>query len=246
MNVRVVARDGLERPRADGEGQVRNDGATVPDLLQDFPGEVEPRGRGGDRQGLPGENGLVGLDVLRPVGSARLAPDVGRQRDVADPLQKRFVDLAAEEDLAPAVLSDAFDKGFEPFGESDRSSLLRAPSRLGERLPAAGICADRPQEEDLDEPRFLVPPVEPRAANAHVVADEDVPLCEQRGELGEPPMLDGPRVSIQDQESARAPGPRRLGDPVPRKKVVEEVNPHGAILRFYDLSILDGKMRVFP
>ncbi len=222
----VVARDRLERSRTDGEGQVRNDDAAAADPSQDVVGEVEPGSRGGDGQRLPGEDRLVRLPVLRPVGRARLAPDVGGERNVADLFQERVVDFPVEGDQAAAVVGDAFDLRLEPFGEANGSALLRAASRPGESLPAPGIAAGRAQEEDLDEPALLVPAVEPRVADPHVVAHENVPLREQPGKVREPPVRDGSRPPIQDQQPARASRPRRLSDPVRRKKVIEQVNPH--------------------
>src|SRR5262249_28415309 len=66
----------------------------------------------------------------------------------------------------------------------------------------------------------------PRRADADVVADEHVARVEQLRQLREAPVGDRARAAIEDEQPARAAGPRLLCDPVGRKGVVEGVDAH--------------------
>ena len=187
---------------------------------------MEAGRRRGDRPGLASEDRLVGLAVFRQIRGARLPPDVGRQRHAADLFQEGVVHVAIEGDLPASVLADGFHAGAEAAREADRRKPFGSAARFREREPPARVPAQGMEKEDLDESVLGISTPEPRAADPHIVAHEEVPFAEELGEVREPPVRHGSRFSIQDHQAARPARSGRLRDPAGRKGVVEEVNPH--------------------
>ena len=224
---RVFGGHGLERSRADGEREVRDGDAARADAIEDVFREMQAGGRRGDRHRLSREDGLIGLPVLGPVGGPRLPPDVGRERNVADPLEKSIVHLPVESHFAPAVRADRRDNGRESVLEADPPPLLRAPARLRQGFPFPAAVRGRAQQEDLDQSALFVPPIETREPDADVVSHEQVAAAQELRELGEPPVLDGAGSAVEHEQPARPAGPRLLRDQVRREKVIEEGYLHG-------------------
>src|SRR5215471_472487 len=214
----------LEGAGADREGQVGDPDAASADPLQDLGRKVQAGCRRGDGPSLPGKDGLVGHAVLGAVGGPGLSPDVGRKRNAADLLEEGVVDVPVEANLPAAVFTDRFDDGSQSAGEPDLVLRLRPAPRPRQGGPATRIAADRLQQEDLDQPAGGVEAPEARVADADVVAHHQVSSTEQLRELGEPPVLDGAGPPVEKEQAARSPRPRRLRDPIRRKKVVEQLD----------------------
>src|SRR5262245_6291247 len=102
--------------------------------------------RGGRRERLFGEDGLIGIAVLRSVRRAGLAPDIRRKWDVSYAFEKRLVDWAIEENLALAVVVDSLDGRGKTRIETHRASPLCSSARLGQREPAAALIVVRFQK----------------------------------------------------------------------------------------------------
>src|SRR5688572_10965637 len=93
----------------------------------------------------------------------------------------------------------------------------------------------RPQqtlEQKLDAPTRRLVPDDTRRQHTRVVEHEQIAGAEQRRQVGEQPILDTARGTVEHEQAARAPLPeRRLRDQLRRKFVVEVAALHrGAIL----------------
>ncbi len=84
------------------------------------------------------------------------------------------------------------------------------------------------EQEDLDAAALGVLSVEPRVADAHVVAHEEVARRKQPGQVREGAVRDRPRRSVENQEPALSPRPGGLRDPLGGQVIVEEIDAHGA------------------
>src|SRR6202162_4779831 len=146
------------------------------------------------------DHGLLALAVCGPVGRSGLAADVGRKRNAPDPLEQFRVHVPAEQDLAPAILTDLLDAALEVFGEPNGPVSFCPPSRPGERLPEPKPVSERAQEKDLHETALFVAAVEPRHPHSDIVAYEDVPLPQQARKIGETAMRDGSRVAVEHEK----------------------------------------------
>src|ERR1700719_3469153 len=112
---KVFALGGLECAESDMQSNSGNLGACTGGLVESFLGEVQSRGRRGDRAPFAGEDGLVAL----PVGGAVAAFDVGRQRHVAEAVEggvhvfgsgepdRAFAAFAVGDDLGGKVVVEA-------------------------------------------------------------------------------------------------------------------------------------------
>lgn len=110
----VIALDGEEGAGADVEGQVGGLDSGIGESLEEFGGEMESGGGGGDGSGLAGVNGLITVAILDG-GRAFGAMDVGWERDFAvDFGEGEDVGFELEEAMAFGIFID--DDGGERCG----------------------------------------------------------------------------------------------------------------------------------
>ena len=189
FGVHAVQRDVVDLDRQEGAGAdvERQPGAGDPPGLEgreERRVEVERRGRGRHRARTRGEDGLV---VVAVGGVGRAAGrDVGRQRHLADRLERRLerrsLAVEGEQDLGAVLGADLGGERAEGDAVADRQPLAgpgqrppgaaggeRDQRRLDARLGAGGAAADAG---------------EPRRDHPRVVEDQEVarlqPVAESR------------------------------------------------------------------
>jgi hypothetical protein len=222
----VLGRHRLEGPGPDRQGQVGDGDCPLADPIEDLRREVESRRRRRHGQRSAREDRLVSLAVLWAVGRARGPADVGRKRDVSDPLEEDLVDRPVETDRASPRILHLFDHAHDPLREADGPAGLGPAARLGQSLPEGARPAARAEQKDLDHPVPLVAPVEPGVPDTDVVSDEQISRPQQLRQIGEEVVADLAGFAVEQEQAARAPGARLLGDPIAGKLVVEEIHAH--------------------
>ena len=223
---RVVGSHRFERAGPNGERQIGDGDRALGETVEHFRREVETRSGCGDRERFAGENRLIGLAILRPVRGSGLSTDVRRQRHVSDAAQKRIVDRAIKDDLAPPVRPDFRDDGPDSAVELGSLPGLGAAAGLGQSEPTPLIGVEALEQEDLDETSLAV--AAPKAGRPHgdVVAHEKIPGGKQLRQMREHPMGDRSALPVENEQPTRAAGTRLLGNPAGRQSVVEEIDAH--------------------
>ena len=116
---RVFDAHGLEGAEADVQRDARDLDAALFELGEDFRGEVQAGGGRGGGASFTGVDSLVALAVFRRVGLGLVAVDVGRQRQVADALERCVeVERGGEAKGALAELACCKNFGGERLGAS--------------------------------------------------------------------------------------------------------------------------------
>ncbi len=218
--------DRLERAGAHGECEVGDLDSARVEVRKCPRREVQPGGRRRHRERLAGIDGLVALPILFAIGRPGFPADVGRQRDVADPLEQLLGKWAIELDEPPRFAVHVEDGAADLSVEPDRAAGLRATARLRESEPSAAVGSVRAKEEDLDQPVPLVAAEEPGLADLDVVTHEQFARLQELRQLAEGTMRDRPGLSIERQEPARAARPRILRNTLRRQFVVEDIDSH--------------------
>ena len=140
------------------------------DLVQQFVGEVQPRGRCSGRTQLVGIDGLVALVVLK------LRGDVGRQRHVADLLEHRVdaFPLVGKADQAVAALHRLQHlAGHQPIAKGELDPRLCLFTGFDQRFPDVLLLLF--QQQHLDVPAGVgLDAVQARRDNAGVVDHQQV------------------------------------------------------------------------
>ena len=140
------------------------------DLVQQFVGEVQPRGRCSGRTQLVGIDGLIALVVLE------LRGDVGRQRHVADLLEHRVdaFPLVGKADQAVAALHRLQHlAGHQPIAKGELDPRLCLFTGFDQRFPDVLLLLF--QQQHLDVPAGVgFDAVQARRDNAGVVDHQQV------------------------------------------------------------------------
>ncbi len=112
------------------QGQIGDPDSVGRQFLQQVVRKVQPgRGRG-DGPLVPGINGLIGALVVARIR----APDVGRQRHVADGLQHLLEIVRPAEGQAADLIPDFQHLGFQPLVEKQPAARRRAFGRLDQAV----------------------------------------------------------------------------------------------------------------
>ena len=174
---------------------------------------MQAGGGRGHGAGLAGVDRLVAL-VVAGVGFVR---DVGRQRGGAVRVQQ--VQHGAWEADVEEFAFAAQHGGFEGVGQAQhhaRTGRL-AGAHMGQDAVGFGDAFD--QHLDLAAGDLVA--VQPRLDDAGVVEDKQVLRTQQRGQVGELPVVQLARAVQVQQAAAGAFGGGRLGDELGRQFVIE-------------------------
>ena len=237
LEVEVMLLDRLganrrEGPVADLEAHAREMRPASLDRREGVVAQVEPRRRRRDRHPPFGEDGLVALLVERGEGNLLLArpppraPNIGRDWNVSEALQGNQR-VGTQDSGAPGlgVAGDQLDR-------DPRIALELEPHPIPELPLAVEKNADlAPRKSFQHEPfeRRSRRPLEmdPRAADPHVVHDNQVIPLQKSGELGDRGVGSRAASTIEHKESGRFPSfGGNAGDPVIRQRKVELVESH--------------------
>ena len=157
--------DGLEGAKADVQRNLRRFDVALAKSRKNLRCEVQTGGRRGHRSALPGVDRLVAVAVVRRV----FAPNVGRERDVADVLDggEEVVEVLPDRrwGLSPHVLGREADVAFAEFSTGDDFCLQFVvfsekqmlanrdlPSGPDQALPLIGIGLQLAGQEDFNAP----------------------------------------------------------------------------------------------
>jgi len=223
VRVRVGDRDGAERPGPYEESEVRDFDVAPEDFVEDPGREMEAGGRRRDGALRARKDRLLPLAVP---GIVR-APDVRRERNVADRGEPCGRQGRIEAHAPLAVGQDLHDRAPQPAGERDLLPGTGAAPGPGKRRPDA--VRFLVEQEDFDGTPVPIPE-ETGRNDAGVVPDEKIARPEERGEVGEGAILDRPGGRFHDEQPRRSAGPRLLRDAVGRKDVIEQVDKHATII----------------
>src|SRR5208337_2679534 len=139
---------------------------------------------------------LIAFLVLRLVG----APDVGRQRYMAIPLQPRFIDGRGKlEKTALAV--PGFEASGDAFRKTEDCSPFEPASPACDRLPAVSSVFFEKNELRRSAP--AAPAKEPRLSDTCVVEHDKRPGLDPWREIFHDRMRDFPCNPVQDEEPGR-------------------------------------------
>ena len=166
----LVLLDRSEGAKANVQRHRRDVDPLCADLVQQFVGEVQPRGRCSGRTQLVGIDGLVALVVLK------LRGDVGRQRHVADLLEYRVdaFPLVGKADQAVAALHRLQHlAGHQPVAKGELDPRLCLFTGFDQRFPDVLLLLF--QQQHLDVPAGVgLDAVQARRDNAGVVDHQQV------------------------------------------------------------------------
>ena len=184
--------EGLEGSEADVEGDF---GAIGLAPLEDFFGEVEASGGGGDAAAFTGVDGLVALGVGFVIGAA----NVGRERDVAVGLDGVPLVFGVEADAAFAVFETLLDDGVEAFGEFDLGTWGKFAAGADQCAPSV---AELFGEEDFDAAGVAGAMADESGfEDAGVVEDEQIGWLEECGEVFKRAVFPGFGLAVEDQHA---------------------------------------------
>ena len=166
----LVLLDRPEGAKANVQRHRRDVDPLCADLVQQFVGEVQPRGRCSGRTQLVGIDGLVALVVLK------LRGDVGRQRHVADLLEHRVdaFPLVGKADQAVAALHRLQHlAGHQPVAKGELDPRLCLFTGFDQRFPDVLLLLF--QQQHLDVPAGVgLDAVQARRDNAGVIDHQQV------------------------------------------------------------------------
>ena len=166
----LVLLDRPEGAKANVQRHRRDVDPLCADLVQQFVGEVQPRGRCSGRTQLVGIDGLVALVVLK------LRGDVGRQRHVADLLEHRVdaFPLVGKADQAVAALHRLQHlAGHQSVAKGELDPRLCLFTGFDQRFPDVLLLLF--QQQHLDVPAGVgLDAVQARRDNAGVIDHQQV------------------------------------------------------------------------
>src|SRR5262249_21689355 len=140
---------------------------------EDRVGEVEAGGRRSDRTRNARVDRLIAGTILRCSGSAPVAPDVRRQRDLAVALEERLQARGILPEFGLPRLSVALARrGHEAAWEAERRARGHAAGSAQERAPE--LRAHRLDEKHLDLSATRPRTVQARRDHLRVVEDEEI------------------------------------------------------------------------
>src|SRR5436190_17495 len=138
------------------------------------------------------------------------APDVGRQRHLAHPLEPGEHGLVEREAEAPATVAERGD----PLAPAARQvdALAGARRAAHEHLPLA-LLPEWCDEEELEAPAARPPPGYPSRDDTRVVHDQHVPGAQVAREVADVRVAERCTAAVEHEEARRrALGRRRLRD----------------------------------
>ena len=188
--------------------------------------EVKTRGRRCHRPGRPRVHGLVTLTILGL--GLRVTRDVRGQRGPAVSIQQvRDRPVHSLDDPRPVrVDGDYAQPAARPPRRRGARDRRERAVRPDEGPPGPGVS--RLEEQELDGPRVQVPHEHAGRNHARVVDDDAVARAQQRREVAEAVLGEGPRAAVDDQQAgAVAIRGWRLGDGARGQVVVEIGEVHG-------------------
>ncbi len=220
MVVEILVAHRLKGAGADVQRDVREAHAARIERGQHRVVEVQAGGRRGDRAGLARVDRLVALAVAR----LGVAPDIRRQRHVAvalEQLEPGIAVLPQYEQIAIARAHLAFDAALEDQARARLRRLARA------QLREQRVLVEHAFDQHLDLAAAILAPEQARRDHARIVEHQQVTRFDQRGEVGEKPVVEAiPRRVDAEQARRAAILERRLRDQVLGKLVVEIAESH--------------------
>ena len=226
-------RDRLERVQADGELDRVDGDPRRGEPLEQLRGEVQPGRRRGGRARLPGIHGLV---TLGPIEAGR---DVGRQRHLADPVERLQRSIGAEARRERVAGRRAPDDRGDRRAVGRRAAPRRARSRRAGRTSASHVVDPVASSSSTS----TAPPVarrrrRPRRQHPGVVDDDDVAGAQEIGKVGDRPVVGRRAPPVDEQPGSVARLDRHLGDALRRQLVVELLQPHAVTATGYECATI--------
>jgi hypothetical protein len=145
----AIGADGLKGSEADVECDFGGIDAALAEAVENFGGEVESGGGGGDGTGVAGEDGLVAITVVGGIG----ARDIRREGDVADTFEdgEEIIDgMEADVTFAELGASDNFGLEFVALAEEEALADSDFSAGTNQALPIVGIAGKLAGEKNLN------------------------------------------------------------------------------------------------
>ena len=165
----------------------------IPDLLEQFLGEMEPGGRSRRAAPFPVVHGLVPFLVLE------LFVDIRRQRCFSQPVQDFLKDPVIMEPGDPASEIRGFqDLAAQFIAELDLGSFLELLPGLHQDFPVRGVFTG--QQEHFHMSPGGLEPVEPGRDHPGVVEHQHIPGLQVFRQIEEMPVFQFPGLFVHHQQ----------------------------------------------
>ena len=187
--------------------------------------EVQTRGGSGNRATLACEHRLVALAVLGPVR----AVNVGRQRDVAVPVQSGVhVTLADQPNDPLAVLTPAKYFHLDSLAGNDPFAAAHLAARVYQGQPGFPLAVQRPNQEHFHlSPETGAVTIKAGGKDLRIIQYQAVAVAEVLRQLAKHPVFPPARLSIHQQHSrGRTVAQGRLRNQFLRQVIIEVSNQH--------------------